>query len=644
MDYLKFDKARLVNTEYSLKKEFIRTNRAGSFASSTIINCNTRKYHGLLICPIDNFGGENHVLLSSVDETLLQHGAPFNLGIHKFPGEYSPKGHKYVREYGMDPIPVITYRVGGIVLKKEFLLVEKEQRVLIRYTLVEANSPTTIRFQPFLAFRNIHSLTKANLNANTRASLVDNGIGLKLYDGFPFLYMQTSKKSEFVHVPDWYYNVEYKEEKKRGYACHEDLYVPGYFEMEIKKGEPIVFSAGTEEISPSSILKQFNNEIKKRVKRDSFEHCLENSAEQFISRKGKETSIINGFPWFSTSERNTYLALPGLTLARNDEKTFLEILNTAYEKILYRFSSDSTEYKGKDSVDVPLWFFWTLQKYVEFGADKAKLWKKYSKKIKEIFNHYKFGSRLAIKMHDNGLLWTIRKGVTWMNVQNNGVFLNRRMGYVVELNALWYNAVCFALEMAVEANDKDFISDWKDIPESIKEAFVETFWNKEKKYLADYVDDTHKSWAIRPNQLFAVSLPYSCLEQEQKKSILDIIERDLLTPRGLRTLSPDHHEYIGVFKGSEWDRNCAFHYGSVFPWLFGHFADAYLGLYKAGGESTIQRHLNGFEYCLHEHGLGSISEIYDGNPPHKPNEATSYAISVAEIIRVSKMLNQSSFK
>lgn len=644
MDYLKFDKARLVNTEYSLKKEFIRTNRAGSFASSTIINCNTRKYHGLLICPIDNFGGENHVLLSSVDETLLQHGAPFNLGIHKFPGEYSPKGHKYVREYGMDPIPVITYRVGGIVLKKEFLLVEKEQRVLIRYTLVEANSPTTIRFQPFLAFRNIHSLTKANLNANTRASIVDNGIGLKLYDGFPFLYMQTSKKSEFVHVPDWYYNVEYKEEKKRGYDCHEDLYVPGYFEMEIKKGEPIVFSAGTEEISPNSILKQFNNEIKKRVKRDSFEHCLENSAEQFISRKGKETSIINGFPWFSTSERNTYLALPGLTLARSDEKTFQEILNTAYEKILYRFSSDSTEYKGKDSVDVPLWFFWTLQKYVEYGADKTKLWKKYSKKIKEIFNHYKFGSRLAIKMHDNGLLWTIRKGVTWMNVQNNGTYLNRRMGYVVELNALWYNAINFALEMAVEANDKDFIADWKDIPKSIKEAFVETFWNKEKKYLADYVDDTHKSWAIRPNMMFAVSLPYSCLDKEQKKSVLDIIERDLLTPRGLRTLSPNHHEYIGVFKGNERDRNCAFHYGSVFPWLFGHFADAYLSLYKTGGESKIQRYLNGFEYCLHEHGLGSISEIYDGNPPHKPNEATSYALSVAEIIRVSKMLNQSSFK
>jgi glycogen debranching enzyme len=198
--------------------------------------------------------------------------------------------------------------------------------------------------------------------------------------------------------------------------------------------------------------------------------------------------------------------------------------------------------------------------------------------------------------------------------------------------------------MAVEAGDKDFIGEWKDIPETLKQSFVETFWNEEKSYLADYVDDTHKSWTVRPNQLFAVSLPYSCLSNEKKKSVLNVVGKELVTSRGLRTLSPKNKDYIGVVKGSEKNRNCAFHNGSVFPWLFGHFADAYLNLYKTGGESTIQRYLNGFEYCLHEHGLGSISEIYDGNPPHKPNEATSYALSVAEIIRVSKMLNQSSFK
>jgi predicted glycogen debranching enzyme len=640
MDYLKFDKAQLVNTEYSLKKEFIRTNRAGSFASSTIINCNTRKYHGLLICPIENFGGENYVLLSSLDETIVQHDSPFNLGIHKFPGEYSPKGHKYIREYKMDPTPSIIYRIGGVVLKKEFLLVEKEQRVLVRYTLLEANSPTVLRLQPFMAFRNIHTLTKANMEANTRSESMDHGIKICMYPGFPYLHMQTSNPSEFVHVPDWYYNVEYKEEKKRGYECHEDLFVPGYFEMEFRKRESIVFSAGTKEADPKTLLKQFTEELSKRVNQDDFDNCLENSALQFFSKNGKGTGIINGFPWFTTSERNTYLSLPGLALARGDKKMFTEVFRTSFAKICDRFSTDSAVNGRRFSVDVPLWSFWCLQKYVESGADKKKIWKKYGESLKQILNFYKKGSNLPIKMRDNALLWITRKGVTWMNVQNNGEFVNRRMGYAVEINALWYNAICFALDMAEESDDKHFISEWKKLPEQLKKSFLETFWEDEKGYLSDYVDDTHKSWAIRPNQLFAVSLPYSCLSGIQKKAILDVIEKDLVTVRGLRTLSPNHHEYIGVYKGNEDSRNRAFHYGSVFPWLFGHYAEAYLKLYGAAGISSIQRFLNGFEETLSEHGVGTISEIFDGNPPHLPNEATSYALSVAEIIRVKKMLNK----
>ncbi|PKQ61219.1 hypothetical protein BZG02_16425 [Labilibaculum filiforme] len=644
MDYLKFDKAQLVNTEYSLKKEYIRTNRAGSFASSTIINCNTRKYHGLLICPIDHFGGDNHVLLSSLDETIIQHDAPFNLGIRKFPGEYSPKGNKYVREYFMDPTPTIVYRVGGVVLRKEFLLVEKEQRVLVRYTLLEANSPTIIRLQPFLAFRNIHALTKANMDANTRSETVCNGVKIRLYQDFPYLYMQSSVESEFVHVPDWYYNVEYKEEKRRGYDCHEDLFVPGYFEMNISKGESIVFSAGTKEVSPNTIAKQFASELKKRVTRDSFNNCLENSAVQFFSKNGKGTGIINGFPWFSTSERNTYLSLPGLTLSRGDQKTFLEVFNTTFGRICDRFSKDPVLNKNRFSVDVPLWSFWTLQKYIEAGADRKEVWKHYRKKLKEILQHYKQGSNLAIKMHDNGLLWTIEQGVTWMNVKNNGVFLNRRMGYVVEINALWYNAICFALEMAEEANEKAFVEEWFGVKESLKKSFIETFWDESKTYLSDYVDTTHKSWAVRPNQLFAVSLPYSCLSRDQKKAVMDMIKKELLTPRGLRTLSPNSHEYIGKILGGEEVRNSAFHYGSVYPWLYGHYAEAYIKLFKEAGEGSVRRWFVEFEDCLNERGLGTISEVYDGNPPYLPNEATSYALSVAEIIRASKMLHQSSLK
>ncbi|MCT4587374.1 MAG: amylo-alpha-1,6-glucosidase [Carboxylicivirga sp.] len=639
MSYLKFDKAQLVNTEYSLKREFIRTNRAGSFASSTIINCNTRKYHGLLICPIKAFNNENHVLLSSLDETIIQHGAEFNLGIRKYPGTYSPKGHKYIREYEIDPNPVITYRVGGVLLQKELLLVEKEQRLLVKYTLLEANSPTIIRLQPFAAFRNIHELTQANLHANTRATQVSNGIGLKLYPGFPNLIMQTSRNSEFVHAPDWYYDVEYNEEKRRGYACNEDLFVPGYFEMEIKKGSPIIFSAGTKEIAPNALLRQFNAELKKRVKRDSFDSCLKNAAEQTISRKEKATCIINGFPFLSHSERNTYLALPGLCLSRDDERTFLDILTTTLKTISNRFSPDKALNKERTSIDVPLWFFWTLQQYMAFGADAKDIWLKYKKVIKDILKTLKKGSHLAVELHENGLLWTSKKGVTWMKVRNNGTFLQQRMGYVVEVNALWYNAICLSLDLAKTTNDKAFIKEWSGYPEQIEQSFNEVFWDESKAYLADYVMDDYTSWSIRPNMLFAASLPYSCLDFEQKKAVLEKIESDLLTPRGLRTLSPNSQDYLGVISGNEHERNRAFHNGSVFPWLIGHYADAYLELHKKSGIEYINRLLKGFEECVNEHGIGSISQVYDGNPPYRPNEATSYALSIAEIIRVKKLIS-----
>ncbi|WP_439185019.1 glycogen debranching enzyme N-terminal domain-containing protein [Carboxylicivirga taeanensis] len=638
MSYLKFDKTQLVNTEYSLKREFIHTNRAGSFASSTIINCNTRKYHGLLICPIDTFNGDNHVLLSSLDETIIQHGYEFNLGIHKYPGTYSPNGHKYVYEYELDPNPAITYRVGSLLLKKELLLVEKEQRILVRYTLLTNNSPVTIRLQPFLAFRNIHALTRANMDANTKAKSIENGIALRLYQDFPRLYLQTSRESEFVHVPDWYYDIEYSEEKERGYACNEDLYVPGYFELSLKKGAPVVFAAGTKQVSPQTLIRQFNSELKKRIKRDSFESCLDNSAEQSIARKGKQVTIINGFPFLSHSERNTYLSIPGLCLARNDEKTFLEVLNTSAQTLINRFSPDKTINNDKTSVDVPLWFFWTLQKYMEHGASPKEVWLKYKKVIKAILQHYKHGSNLAIELHDNGLLWTSQKGVTWMKARNNGTFLQQRMGYVVEVNALWYNAINLAIELAATTNDKAFMKEWREWPDKIKDSFNKVFWDDELGYLADYAIEGYTSWSIRPNMLFAVSLPYSCMHEEQKKLILDKIKRDLVTPRGLRTLSPNNQDYLGIIFGNEYERNRAFHNGSVFPWLFGHYAEAYLSLYKLSGVAHIQKLQAGFEECVNEHGIGAISQIYDGNPPHKPNEATSYALSVAEIIRVGKMI------
>ncbi|MCK4663143.1 MAG: glycogen debranching enzyme family protein [Bacteroidales bacterium] len=643
MGYIEFDKSQLINLEYSLNKELIRTNRAGSYACSTIINCNTRKYHGLLVCPIEKFGGENYVLLSSLDETIIQHDAEFHLGIHKYSGEYYPRGHKYIRDYESDPIPAIIYRVGGVILKKEMILVEEEERMLIRYTLLDAHSLTKIRLQPFLAFRNAHDLTHANLDVNTKYQNIKNGVKIRMYQGFPYLHLQTSKKSEYIHVPDWNKNIEYLEEQKRGYEYSEDLFVPGYFETSIKKGESIIFSASTTEVNTISLKRQFENEIKKRTPRNNFENCLENSAQQFISRKKGKTKVIAGFPWFGHWARDTFIALPGLTLPFNDLDTYKEILDTMVNDMQGCFftSEGNRTYIGRSSVDAPLWFFWAVQKYLEQTKSYSTVYKNYGETLKNILKSYKEGTDFNIKMHDNSLIWAGIDGeaITWMDAYINEKPVTPRIGYTVEINALWYNAVVFCLELAEKNNDVKFVKEWNKLPELISQSFIKTFWDKEKGYLADFVDDSSTNWDVRPNQMFAVSLPFSPIENKEiKKSILDIVTNELLTPKGIRTLSPKYPEYKGVYEGNHVQRDLAYHQGTTRPWLLGHFCEAYLKIHKKAGVSFVENLYKGFDDDIKEHGIGSVSEVYDGNPPYLPDGAISQACSVAELLRINLMV------
>ena len=361
MGYLKFDKSRLVNLEYSLAREVIRSNKAGSYISTTIAGCNTRKYHGLLICPVPALDDGKHVLLSSLDETVIQHDAEFNLGIHKYEGDhYDPKGHKYIRDFDAEVVPKTTWRVGGVILTKERMVVENEEQSLVRYTLVEATSPTILRFKPFLAFRNVHTLSKANMHAYTKYAPVKNGVKIRLYEGYPYLHMQFSKEIEFIPVPDWYNNIEYTKEKERGYEYQEDLFVPGYFEVSIEKGESIVFSASTFEVKPASIKAKFTKEFNKRIPRDTFINCLTSAASQFVMRKGKQTDIITGFPWYNGNSRQTFIALPGLTLSLDDPQTCEDVIDdqlTALKNGLFPKMGFRSKL-GSASIDSPLWFFW----------------------------------------------------------------------------------------------------------------------------------------------------------------------------------------------------------------------------------------------------------------------------------------------
>ncbi len=640
MTFLKFDKAELVNLEYSLNRESLRSNRAGSYASTTISGCNTRKYHGLLVCPLDNFGGEKHVLLSSLDVTVIQHDKEFNLGIHKYEGDnYIPRGHKYIRDFDAEKGSRITYRVGGVVLTRESMLVQQQEQILIKFTLEDANSDTTLRFNPFLAFRSIHKLSKANLYANRHYTAIENGISSCMYEGYPELNMQFSKDVEFVPVPDWYHNIEYMEEQKRGYEYKEDLYVPGYFELPIKKGESIVFSASTAPVATGGLKRKFQSESDFRTPKDSFKNCLLNAAEQFIVRKDKHVEIVAGFPWFGLRARDTFMSLPGLTLSMGDVKAAKEIIDSMVKTLKGGLfpNIDGTHIGNYNSVDAPLWFIWSLQQ-LEKHDKTIDIWKSYKKPILEILNAYRDGTSFGIRMMDNSLIYAGEDGipVTWMDSMAHGVPVTLRKGYQVEVNALWYNAISQALIWAKA--DKKMTAEWQGVPEKIEHSFTEKFWHEEKNYLADYADENYVDFSVRPNQVIATSLDFSPLSSEQKKGVLDTVEKELLTTRGLRTLSPKNVAYKGIFEGDQSSRDLAYHQGSVWPWLLEHFVKGYLEIHKRSGISLVKRIYSEFEEDMVYRGIGSVSELYDGNPPHDSKGAISHATSVASLLCVIEMI------
>ena len=644
MSYLKFEKALMTNLQESLPKELLRTNRSGAYSCSTIVDCNTRKYHGLLVVPVPELDDENHVLLSSLDVTVIQHGAEFNLGLHKYQGNnFSPLGHKYIREFDCDKVPTTLYRVGGVILKKEVVFQHYENRILIRYTLVDGHSATTLRFRPFLAFRSVRQFTHENSTASRDYSAVDNGIKTCMYAGYPDLYMQFSKKNEFKFCPDWYRGVEYPKEQERGYASNEDLYVPGYFEMNIKKGETIVFSAATSEIKTSSLKKLFDTEVDERSPRDNFFHCLVNAAHQFHRReKNDDRYILAGYPWFKCRARDTFISLPGLTLSIEENDYFELVMKTAMRGY-YEFMEGkplTAHITEIEQPDVPLWAVWALQQYAK-ETSKEECYKKYGQFIKDVIRFIQGNKHPNLKLKENGLLYTNGrdKAVSWMNSTANGRPVVPRTGYIVEFNALWYNALCFCASLAgavgEEADQQELLAQ----AEITKKSFVDTFLN-EYGYLYDYVDGNMMDWSVRPNMIFPVAFDYSPLSQDQKKKVLDICTRELLTPKGLRSLSPKSGGYNPIYVGPQTQRDYAYHQGTAWPWLGGFYMEASLKLYKRTRLSFVERQMVGYEDEMSYHCLGTISELFDGNPPFSGRGAISFAMNVAEILRALELLEK----
>ena len=640
MSALTFDKSELGNLEYSLQREMLATDRKGGYMSTTIVCCNTRKYHGLMVAPIDE-SDEAYVLLSSLDETIIQHDQSFNLALHRYRGVYEPRGHKYITDFGYTPTPTITYRVGGVILRKELLWIHKRTQLMIRYTLVDAHSDTTLRLRPFFAFRNKHSLSKANMEANGRSYPVNGGVKCKLYEGFPWLYLQTNKAdAEFVAAPDWYYDFEYPEEIKRGYDGYEDLLTTGYFEMPIRKGESVIFSAATDEMATEDTISQiYEASIARRTHKVDFLSCLRHSARQFIVRRsGGRTEMVAGYPWYGAVGRDTLISLPGIVLEQGYKEDCMDVLDTMVAGM--RNGDFAGTASARVAADAPLWFFWTLQN-LEPHIGAKELWSRYGEAMKSILEAYRRGFEGRVALHDNGLVWAAADGeaLTWMNTKVDGRPVAQRAGYAVEIEALWYNAVSYTLALARKMKDKEFTERWGDMPARTKDSFLSKFMLDEG-YPADFVNDYEVNTFRRSNMLVACALDYTKLGEEQIMDVLNVVRQHLLTRRGIRSLSPRNPFYEPSYAEDQRSQDLACHNGSTWIWPLMLYVKTCFGIAGERFLPEAEELLAGFEDEIQTACIGSVSECFEGDPPFRARGCLSQATGVGGLLYIEALTGE----
>ena len=638
MAFLKFNKSELVNLSYSLKREIILANKTGAYCNTSIVTCNTRRYHGLLAVPVDKFDGYRHVLLSSLDESLTLRGKRFNLGIHCYGDVYEPRGHKYIVDFDADPVPCITYKIGEIVFRKKIALSPDNDQLMIQYELASAPAKVKLELKPFLAFRNVHGLTGENATAKTDFEPIQNGAAFCLYEGFPKLNLQLSTSaSSFKANPVWYKGITYSDEMRRGFDCREDLLVPGTFEVDLHSGDTLVVSAAAgEPVNATSLKRRFTAVVDKIGPINSFHDQLVRQADTLIREDGGIKRIVAGYSWLYTGLlRETLVSLPGLTLyGKNDPKEFEEILDNLIAANQERFTRRTTQ------VEAPLFLAVTLQQYIAYGGHAKAVWEKYGPTVKAVIESYLPGGRQEVAMQPNGLLWAQKDGValTWMNAYINGRAVTERAGYQVETNALWYNAICFALEHEKKASA--FAKKWAPVKELIEQNYEPTFWNADLGFLADYVDNAGQHLELRPNQLWAVSLDYRCVSDEVVSEVMRLVNAELVTRRGIRTLSPRDIRYKGVYEGSQQERDEAYHNGCAWPFLLAQYCYASFNMMGSGFIRRAEWLTEGFYEDLSKHGVGCFSELYDGDPPHEPHGAISSAMTTAALLNINWLINK----
>jgi len=628
----------------SSKLEWIETNGVGGYASSTIIGLNSRRYHGLLVSA-NNPPVEREVIVSKLDEAIVLKNKFYELSVNQFPGNVSPKGYQYLVEFKKDLFPEFIYKVDSVKIKKTIAAISERNTTVIIYEVLEAIEEFEIQLTPFIAMRDFHSLRKADVNLQAEYSFKNNLLKLNLQNR-PTTLFASINKGEFTSCPDWYYNFEYLEELNRGLDYREDLFKPGFFKTSVNKGDKIIVTLSSIPILRDGLYlfekeKYRREKIVADSKNNTILKQLLLAADQFIvKRKESGKTIIAGYHWFSDWGRDTMISLPGLTLSTkrfNDAQSILETFAAAVDKgmIPNRFPDyrESPEY---NTVDASLWFIIAIKKYLDASNDFYFVRETLYPIVKNIISWHEKGTRHNIYEDYDGLLYSGEPGVqlTWMDAKIGDWVVTPRQGKAVEINALWYNVLHIAAYLSNVFNKKTCEAYYKKKANKVFKNFNETFWNEEGGYLFDYVDDDYKDSSFRPNQIYAISLPYKLLGSEKAKLIVDKVYENLYTPFGLRSLSPNNENYKPIYTGDQYLRDSAYHQGTVWSFLLGAFADAIEFAYPKENEVRIKKIIENFILHISNAGLGTVSEIFDGNFPHNSKGCIAQAWGVAEFLRI----------
>jgi predicted glycogen debranching enzyme len=642
-----FDESVCRNLDVASRREWLETNGIGGFASSTITGLNTRRYHGLLVAATKPPVGRM-VLLSKLEETLIVEGKRLDLSCNRYPGVIHPQGNMHLKEFRQAPFPVFVYEMDGLELEKSVFMVHGENTTVIQYELRGAvRGDCTLELRPLIAFRDYHSTTHENGSLNPSLEIEPGYVKCSPYQGCPSLFIKHTA-AEVQQVGDWYRNFEYSVEEQRGLDCREDLFNPMVITFDLLRDHRPSLVASTEARAWDSADRLRSVETLRRAdvlaaapSDDPFVRSLVRAADQFIVRRGDQSTVIAGYHWFSDWGRDTMIALPGLALATGRFDAARGILLAFADSVdcgmLPNRFSDTGETPEYNSVDATLWFFEAVRALGAYTEDYEFIRTKLYAVLADILLWHERGTRYGIRVDNDGLLLAGEPGVqlTWMDAKVGDWVVTPRHGKPVEIQALWYNALRTMEDLAQRFGDNIAGAQYKQMADRARNSFCEQFWNESTGCLYDVISGDGRDGAIRPNQIFAVSLFHGMLSRERATRVVAAVERHLLTPYGLRSLAPSDPQYRGRYEGNRWSRDSAYHQGTVWPWLMGPFLRAYLKVNAKSAKARKQADgwLAEFRRYIEDEGLGQIPEVFDGDAPHRAGGCLAQAWSVAELLR-----------